>query len=836
MSTEKYHYDVPVDPFAPWPTFRRDRRNTGRSPIRGDYADDKPWNFRTEKGVFSTPVIDGAGTIFFGSADHGFFALGRNGRVRWKFETGEIIDSAGALLPPEDEKYPASVLVPSGDGYLYRLACDTGKMLWKFDARTAPRASYNNWFEANVALGSDGTIYAGNTNFNYYAIDQDAGLKWTYPTGANAWSCAGIGNDGAIYWGSNDTFVHAVQPDGSLLWKRRTLGFIAASAAVGTDGTVYIGSYDSRLYALNPKNGRVKWKFKTQDHIYGSAALGISKDGETDCVFVGSTDGSMYAVSTSGELLWRYDAGAPIRSSAVLGRTPQSEDGWIVYFGCGNGKLYALNAADGSRRWSYDTRPEGDEEADRYDLNGSPALGKTGAVIGGEHGRVWYVPYDYPLHHNDPRGCIDPGEDLPRTMAGLYYVTPGGNVCDEVPETLPAATMITLRLVVRQNSETVDARLYNVPFLKPGKALNVQLDPPAPFSAETSADGRYLHIIPQGYLTPGQTITIKVQGNTYTGGLHIGNLTLGGKRLGRFEETLAFTVEKNQADRVPLTVAEEQVSAFEWTRLSVPIPTMLPSLNQIGFDYMDWIIGLVGIAEPDVKNQGRMILWAVGGHRDEAGELVCDPETDFVLPLSGTYQQDSFIVTNRQFTMPVTGIPIPFNRFELRGRMGKDMRVSGATAMADTKVLGIPTFGPLLVIAGLASNWWEKLLVMATYVTRSYSGPSNKKPQGIRVESVQFVPPTGRKDGSLKAAFVCEEGFNYPAEKHHSGIVLVDNDRMEALPLDYLHLLKSTEDTRGNLKEVSLSIPANMEIPPGTSAVVMLDVYPAWSEELNCPH
>ncbi len=833
MPTERFDYDTPVNPFAPWPAFRRDRHNTGRSPIRGDYTGDTAWNFQTGKGVFSTPVIDGAGTIYVGSADHVFYALDRRGRICWKYRTGEIIDSAGLLLPPEGEKYPASVIVPSGDGYLYRLACGTGEVLWTFDARVSPRASFNNWFEGNVALGTDGTIYAGNTNFNYYAISQDANLKWTYQTGANAWSCAAIGNGGNIFWGSNDTFIHAVQPDGSPLWKRRTLGFIAASAAVGTDGTVYIGSYDSNLYALNPDTGRVIWKFRTQDHIYGSAALGINANGETARVYIGSTDGSMYALSTTGELIWRYDTGAPIRSSAVLGRAPESGDDWILYFGCGNGKLYALNAVDGSRRWSYDTRAEGEEESDRYDLNGSPALGTTGVVIGGEHGRIWYVPYDYPLHKDDPRGCTDPGEDLPRSMAGLFYVTPGGNVCSEVPDSLPAATMITLRLVVRQEGETIDARMYNLPFLKPGKALEVKLDPPAPFTSETSADGRYIHIVPQGYLTPGQTVTITVSGNTYTGGVHIGNLTLGGRRIGRFEETLSFRIGDSQADRVPLTVEEGEVSAFEWTRLSVPIPTMLPSLNQIGFDYMDWIIGVVRAEAPDENGQGRMILWAVGGHRSEAGVLVCDPQTDFVLPLSGTYRQDSFIVTNRQFTMPVTGIPIPFNRFELRGRMGRDMRVSGATALADTKVLGIPTFGPLLVIAGLASNWWEKLLVMATYVTRSYTGPANRKPEGIRVESVGFVPPSGRLDGLVTVVLSCREGFDYPVDQHYASIVLVDNDRMEALPLDYLHCLEMKGDADGNLKEVTLRIPARIRLPKEASAVVMLDVYPVHNEALT---
>ncbi len=48
--------------------------------------------------------------------------------------------------------------------------------------------------------------------------------------------------------------------------------------------------------------------------------------------------------------------------------------------------------------------------------------------------------------------------------------------------------------------------------LKPGKALEVKLDPPAPFTSETSAMGGTFTSSPQGYLTPGQTVTITVSG------------------------------------------------------------------------------------------------------------------------------------------------------------------------------------------------------------------------------------------------------------------------------------------------------------------------------------
>lgn len=90
--SDPYGYDIPVQPESPWPTFRRDRRNTGASPLPAEYQGDRPWRFQTGKGIFSTPVIDADGLIYFGSADHYFYALNPDGSLNWKYETGEIID------------------------------------------------------------------------------------------------------------------------------------------------------------------------------------------------------------------------------------------------------------------------------------------------------------------------------------------------------------------------------------------------------------------------------------------------------------------------------------------------------------------------------------------------------------------------------------------------------------------------------------------------------------------------------------------------------------------------------------------------------------------------
>lgn len=834
---------LPLLAGSPWPLFRRDHRNSGRSPLVGESTEQEPWFFQTAKGIFSTPVLGPRGRIYFGSADHNFYALEPDGQLAWKFATQGIIDSAAALTGPDPAAaQPEAVTFISGDGFMYRLRIDADtnavedRLLWTFQAQQRPQVSFNRWWEGNVSVGFNGTLYAGNTNFLYYAISPTGELLWTYPTGSNNWSMAGFAEDGKIFWGSNDTFVRAVAPNGSEIWRRRTLGFIAASAAVGSDGTVYIGSFDSYFYALDPDSGRVRWKFATDEHIYSSAALGEDSAGQTHRVYFGSADGCLYALDTQGNLQWRFDAGAPIRSSPAIGLAPDGQE--IIYFGCGNGVLYALNAHDGLFRWGFDTTPQDPLLSDRNDLNGSPALGHHGVYIGGEHGQLWYIPYDYPLHNpNHPR-VVTERQQLPEDYAGVLPVTSGAAVQLRFPSQTSPATILALRLVVRASGQTIDARVCNNPIYCPPGALDIEITPSISHRVEHSADGRYIYIIPDDILKPGETYQVSVRGRYYTGGLKLGNLTIGGRGRGHFSTNFSVQVEDNRDTWLPMTTGGNKVSAFEMTRLSAALPPMLPSLNQIGFDEMDWIVGTVLLSPLDQYGKGRCVLWAIDGHLDGSGMLVANPQGNVSLALSGTYQGDAFIVTGQQFELPITGIRVPFNHFEMRGRLNPDLSIQPAPVMmADTRVLSIPNFGPKMVLAGLANDWIKRMLVVGTYLTRPYPDycPANRQPEGLRVNKISFQPPGWFNEGWIEAELEIEAGNFYQKDEHRAGILLVDPDSVTALPLDYHNLLTTAGDNDGNLKSVRLQLPRRTRLPARFLMVVLVDVYPLHREFLFLP-
>src|SRR5579862_3206787 len=391
---------------SPGPQMRHDLHNTGYSPIVARYHGDRPWFFRTGRGLFSTPVVGADGTVYVGSADTWFYAIAADGRLRWKLKTGGIIDAAAAISPFDPRFGSELITFGSGDAWLRHLTAPARggpRLLWRFRPTLAPvGGQLVSWWEGDVAVGPAGDIYAGNTGGSAYAFTPAGRLLWTYTAGSSVWTDPAFGPGGATYWGSLDLNAFALDASGKPLWHRPTLGYVVSSPAVGSDGTVYVGSFDSKLYALDPATGAVRWTFATSDHIYASPALGHDSEGRTNSIYIASTNGSVYKLSTSGHLLWRYDTGDPVRSSPVLGPAPAPERRDIVYVGSSNGKLYALDSDSGHRRWSFDTTPEDPVLRDRNDLNASPALGPTGIYIAGEDGYVDYVPYDYCLHRRDP--------------------------------------------------------------------------------------------------------------------------------------------------------------------------------------------------------------------------------------------------------------------------------------------------------------------------------------------------------------------------------------------------------------------------------------------------
>lgn len=818
---------------SPWPTMRHDLHNTGAGTSPAVYAGDRPWSFTTGRGLFITPVIGGDGAIYFGSADGSFYALNHNGRLRWKFTTGNIIDAAAAL-----DGSQRTVTIGSADQNLYQLSTDPvlpsgrRRVLWRYHASLAPVAGQLvDWWEGDIAYGPDGNIYTGNTGGVVYSFTAGGRLRWTFRAGNSVWTMPAFGADGLGFWGSVDRSVFALSPSGQRVWSTPTLGFVVSSPAIGSDGTVYIGSFDSNLYALDPTTGATKWTFGANDHIYSSPALGQDAHGNTDAVYIASTDGSVYALSTSGKLLWSYDTGEAIRSSPVLGPGPPGDQGEILYVGSSDGSLYALDAATGHRRWSFSTVSHDPILSDRHQLNSSPALGRTGVYIGSEDGHLWYVPYDYCLHQADPRCNTNPGEPYPANIDRVFPVSAGGTTRPGGSEgPVPSSAEITGRLMVRQGGKTVYAAMLPAP----SAAALVHTDPPFRFTAQLSGDGRYVFIAPDSFLKPNSTYRVTLSGRWGADGKREANWTLPGTwtRYGHFAGRFSFHTG-GQGGALPLSVAPERVSAFELRRLALPLPPFLASVNQIGFDSYVLLVGAIAIGPPDRSGRGSILLWATQASHAADGSYVPDPHATLVFPLAGSYEGNTLLLAVRRAVLTFSFGQVPLQRFDMRFQLGPALTAEpGASLYAEAQCIQIPNYGRLAYLTGQCNEPGGVLAAAGTFITSSYptGGQADRRPSGLSLSSLTLRAATKTAPGALTARLAVSAGGHYRATDHRIGLLMVDQAG-HPVGLDYT-AQRTVADRAGNVSAVTLSIPAGTSLPRHPRVYVISDVYPLASRQL----
>jgi outer membrane protein assembly factor BamB len=850
---------------------RHDLHNTGLGTVPAVYHGDTPWSFTTGAGLFITPVIGGNGLVYFGSADHNFYAVNPHGKRCWDLQTGNIIDAAAAL-----DSSQRTVTIGSADENLYHLSTAPGarrRVLWSYHATLPPvPGQLVDWWEDDIAYGPDGNLYTGNTGGVIYSFTPQGQLRWTFRGAGNSvWTMPAFGPGGTTYWGSVDRSIYALDSAGQKQWSTPTLGFVISSPAMGSDGTIYIGSFDSKLYALDPANGLVKWSFGTNDHIYSSPALAHDAAGNTTEIYIASTDGSVYALDPSGKLLWSYDTGEPIRSSPVLGPGPPGENRNILYVGSSDGSLYALDADTGQRRWSFNTVSSDPILRDRHELNSSPALGQTGVYMGSEDGHLWYVPYDYCLHRADVRCDTDPGSPYPPDMSRVVPVTSGGTTQVSGAEgPVPSSSEITGRLIIRQGGSTVYAAMLPVP----STGGLVHTDPAFDFNAELSGDGRYVFITPNSFLSPSTTYHVTVSGTWGSNGVRVANYTTPGTwtRYGTFRDTFSFRTAP-VGGPLPLSVGANRVGAFVLRRLAVPLPAFLPSVNQIGFDSYVLLVGAVSVTPPDASGQGRILLWATQARKTANGSYLADPSGTLVFPLAGAYRGSTLMLSDQNATLTFSFGKVPLQRLDFDFTLDPSMRNQpGASLYAQALCATIPNYGPAVYITGIC-NTDGVLPAAGTFITNAYQAPraaptarkthrparrrprrrrssavaftgrargsaaaaapvaaANQRPTGLSVGSVTLQQPTPATAGSVTATLALAPGARYPANDHRVGILLVDQNG-QPLGIDYTAQTTAT-DRHGNISSVTLTIPAGTVMPSHLSAYVMADVFPLAQRQL----
>ena len=791
-------YLVPLDPDSPWPKFRRNAAQDGLAKVVPNEEMEATWTFATDKGIFSTPVVDGDENVYIGSADRSFYALNPDGTVKWSVETGEIIDSS-ALLDDQGRVY-----FGSGDGYLRALDRETGDEIWSLQADDpAENDAYIRWFEGNVAMGPDGTLYVPNDNFYLYAIDRDTGdVDWRFTLADQTWSLPAVDPDsGNLYFGNNNLIetladnTWAIDADGNALWSDFSLGSMVASPLI-LDDRVLMGSFDGHLRAYDRGNGALLWEFPTRDHIYASPAL--LPDGN---VVQPSADGTIYALDPAdGSLVWAFDTREPVRSSPAV-----DADG-NVYVGSGEGRLYVLNP-DGTLRWAMQLIGD-----DRNDLNASPALGNRGVYIAGESGEIFGVPFDWclrPFAESDDRCLQGPDEDLPSDGAYLLYTSPFGEAQLTAPAEVEANATLAFSLFVREAGDTVLAHIDS-------DSIDVTVTPATDVAVEVSGDRHFLTLEPADlFAADSGSFTVQIMGDYLINPDREGLAFSGGEVGGSFDETFTFQMTATSPGPLPLPVPAapgDDAGIWELYRLAAPMPSILPSYNQIGFDALHFLVGLV---EGDADHA---VAWVIGALPGEGtGATVTDPATTVVFPFD-VYWDDGLLTMAAEggLTLEVMNVWLSFNAFRFSSRLdGTGTADTAPRVHVTTECADIQFYGPFLQMLGFCNPQTDVLDVFGTALLRPHEG-------GVQTPHALPTVSFGLSGDTVSA--LVDDG-EIPVDEHRAAILLVDAVTGHPVYTDYAATTIAS-DGDGNLISVDLDV-SGTTLPAQLRAYLMVDTYPA---------
>ena len=228
-----------------------------------------------------------------------------------------------------------------------------------------------------------------------------------------------------VYAGPGPTGAPSVQ------WAFTAAGPIVTSPVIA-DGVVYIGSLSGHLYAIDTQTGREKWNFKSRMPIASSVAVGGG------LVYFVSSAGSLVALNVvDGQPKWvfAFDTERKFEARNLHGYPPASQtipDAWDVYtsspalvgdkvyFGAGDGNVYAVDAHSGVLQWKYQT---GDV------VHASPAVANGTVYIGSFDGNL----YALDAVSGQPKWVFKGGQDpsihnqvgfqsSPAVVDGVVYV------------------------------------------------------------------------------------------------------------------------------------------------------------------------------------------------------------------------------------------------------------------------------------------------------------------------------------------------------------------------------------------------------------------------------
>jgi outer membrane protein assembly factor BamB len=293
---------------------------------------------RSEGALLEFPPVLDEGRIFQLADDGVLYAINKHtGHTIWRRHLGRLSASTPAVV---GNTVWVTVLErhDGGGGSVFGLNAATGRILWSRDLSSPSESS---------PLVDRGMLFFGSQSGIVYALNASNGsVIWTYHA-AGAVKASPSLKDGVLYFGDYSGNVQAIsERTGRRLWLTSSEGALLGSGTFYSTpavvyGRVFLGNTDGRIYAYDAATGKLDWAVQTGDYVYASPAV-ANAPGLGPTIYLGSYDGTFYALNArTGHIAWKDETGGRISGSAtIVGRT--------VYFAdLGEHRTYGLGISTG---------------------------------------------------------------------------------------------------------------------------------------------------------------------------------------------------------------------------------------------------------------------------------------------------------------------------------------------------------------------------------------------------------------------------------------------------------------------------------------------------------
>lgn len=181
---------------------------------------------------------------------------------------------------------------------------------------------------------------------------------------------------------------------GRAVWRTQVKAPLSGGTAASSE-LVLVGSSDGRLFAFDSASGKSRWNVRLNGEVLAPAAI------SPKLIVVRTVDGKLRGLSPAdGHELWVQDQQVPRLS--LRGTATPVIIGDLVLCGFDNGKVVAVNGADGTVQWETTvTPPHGRTELERlvdidspvrvagHDVYAVSFQGKV-AMLALDTGQVWW--------------------------------------------------------------------------------------------------------------------------------------------------------------------------------------------------------------------------------------------------------------------------------------------------------------------------------------------------------------------------------------------------------------------------------------------------------------